>query len=52
MKRREFITLIGATAGAWPLVARGQLSITPVIGVLSSQSSTAVARPLDAFKNT
>ena len=44
--------LIGATAGAWPFVAEGQPSVTPVIGVLSSQSPAAVARPLDAFKNT
>jgi ABC-type uncharacterized transport system substrate-binding protein len=52
MKRREFLMLIGATTGAWPFVAEGQPSITPVIGVLSSQSPAAVTRPLDAFKNT
>ncbi len=52
MKRRDFITLIGATAGVWPLIAEGQPSATPVIGVLSSQSPDAVRRPLDAFINT
>jgi ABC-type uncharacterized transport system substrate-binding protein len=52
MRRREFIVLISASAGTWPLIARGQPSVTPVIGVLSSQSPAAVARPLDAFINT
>jgi len=52
MRRREFIGLISATAGTWPLIARGQPSLAPVIGVLSSQSPAAVARPLDALRST
>jgi putative ABC transport system substrate-binding protein len=50
MRRREFITLVGGAAAAWPLGAHAQQPARPMIGYLSVRTLQSEASLVAAFR--
>ena len=49
MRRREFLSVLAATAAAWPVAVHAQ-QLTPVIGVLSTRTLDTNGPLVGAFR--
>jgi putative tryptophan/tyrosine transport system substrate-binding protein len=50
IRRREFITLLGASAAAWPIAAHAQQATMPVVGFLNGGTAEGYAPMVAAFR--
>ena len=50
MRRREFISVLGGAAAAWPLAARAQQAATPAVGWLRNTGAEGFANLTDALR--
>jgi putative ABC transport system substrate-binding protein len=50
MRRRDFINFLGSAAATWPLGARAQQPVMPLIGLLAAPNAASYGPYVDAFR--